>query len=75
MARREDCERVVKEAIDGLNGLDIVVSNAVSLACIENFMAHRPSLLSIMLLLIHCRGLQSFRNWGRKERNLAILIS
>lgn len=35
MARREDCERVVKEAIDGLNGLDIIVSNAVSLACIE----------------------------------------
>ncbi len=78
MARREDCERIVKEAIDGLNGLDIIVSNAVSLACIKRldlFMAYRPSLLSIMLLLIHCRGLPSFRNRGRKERNLAILIS
>lgn len=28
VARREDCERVIKEAIDGLNGLDVVVSNA-----------------------------------------------
>lgn len=29
MGKLEDCERVVQEAIDGLGGLDIIISNAV----------------------------------------------
>ena len=32
MGIRADCERTVQEAIDGLEGLDVIVSNAVRLA-------------------------------------------
>ena len=36
MGELADCERIVQEAIDGLGGLDIIISNAVgSAVCIS----------------------------------------
>ena len=35
----EDCERIVQETIDGLGGIDVIVSNAVSPANLESFWA------------------------------------
>ena len=32
MGLREDCERTIKESIEGLGGLDVIVSNAVSIS-------------------------------------------
>ena len=32
MGKLADCERIVQEAIDGLGGLDVIVSNAVGFA-------------------------------------------
>lgn len=32
MGKLTDCERIVQEAIDGLGGLDVIISNAVGFA-------------------------------------------
>lgn len=32
MGKLADCERIVQEAIDGLGGLDVIISNAVCFA-------------------------------------------
>ena len=32
MGKLADCERIVQEAVDGLGGLDVIISNAVGFA-------------------------------------------
>ena len=58
MGKLQDCERIVQEAVDGLGGLDIIISNAVRSAfLLSDLLMGIILIMALWLQRLTCIGL------------------